>query len=38
MIRNYLIEVALGFLFAACIVIAQYATTSATSTFIYQGF
>lgn len=38
MVRNYLIEIALGFIFAAAIVIAQYATTSGTSTFIYQGF
>jgi hypothetical protein len=38
MIRNYLIEIALGFVFAVCIVIAQYATTSSVSTFIYQGF
>jgi hypothetical protein len=38
MIRRYLIEIALGLFFAAVIVIAQYGTTSATSTFIYQGF
>lgn len=38
MMRGYLIEMLLGFVFAAAIVIAQYATTSATSTFIYQGF
>ncbi len=38
MMRSYLIEMLLGLVFAAAIVIAQYATTSATSTFIYQGF
>ena len=38
MMRAYLIEMLLGLVFVAAIVIAQYATTSATSTFIYQGF
>jgi hypothetical protein len=38
MLRDYVIEAAIGFFLAACIVIAQYATTSASSTFIYQGF
>lgn len=36
--RTYLIEMVLGLFFAVAIVIAQYATTSAVSTFIYQGF
>jgi hypothetical protein len=38
LLRNTLIEAALGLLFAAAVIIAQYATTSGTSTFIYQGF
>jgi hypothetical protein len=38
MIRRHLIEIALGLFFATAIIIAQYGTTSATSTFIYQGF
>lgn len=38
MIKGYLLEIGLGFFFAVAIVAAKYATTSAVSTFVYQGF
>lgn len=38
MIKSCLLEISLGFFLAAAIIIAKYATTSAVSTFVYQGF
>lgn len=38
MIKSYLLEISIGFFLASAIVVAKYATTSAVSTFVYQGF
>jgi len=38
MIKSCLLEIGIGFFLAAAVVIAKYATTSAVSTFVYQGF
>ena len=38
MIKAYLTEMLLGLFFAIAIVGATYATATATSTFVYQGF
>jgi len=38
MIKSCLLELGIGFFLAVAIVVAKYATTSAVSTFVYQGF
>lgn len=37
-IEKYLIEAAIGLFIAASILVATFATTTAETTFIYQGF